>query len=196
MNRIAYLIMFLDRSLGVAGFGIYSESAQSLTLDHGRTIAVDVLIGHGGDYEEARAAVLADLEFRAEHCPETWGAVKRRLGTGIQEAKGPQMTPFTKPSEVLSHAARCVEYGHARSVLARDAKGHAVEPRSPHAVCWCTIGALERSTADRDLHFEAIGALRLRIGDGNIALWSDNAPTRKVVATLRAAARDARRAGR
>ena len=103
--------------------------------------------------------------------------------------------PFTKVSEVLDYAAKCVEYGHARGESALAGNGKSVPPRADNAVRWCVIGAANRATLFSALKEEALEAIRRRVGPV-VSVWSDSTPTAEVVRTLRDVAKSEREAGR
>lgn len=101
--------------------------------------------------------------------------------------------PFTKPSEALAYAAKCVEYGWTQKRFAADAAGLSIDPRDQRAARFCVVGGICRATPGVDLRRRALDVLHRVVGH-NLSDWND-APKRtqaQVVAALREAARRAR----
>ena len=106
-------------------------------------------------------------------------------------------------AEALERAADLIEpegkWTQGRPARGKD--GAFVDARSPQAVCWCAIGAVDAAVASATFYFTALkarDALRFAIGSGFIVDWND-APERtqtEVVAKLREAAALARAEGK
>jgi hypothetical protein len=70
MNRTAYVIAFFRATVGGPEFvraGIFSESAKNITLEP-NTIALDVLLAEGDDYEDACANARALCARHWRYC--------------------------------------------------------------------------------------------------------------------------------
>ena len=109
------------------------------------------------------------------------------------------MRRFTKPSQVLAYARKCVSYGHARGAFARGRSGVMVGARQPSAVCWCVSGGIERSTSDSLLASDAHAYLMRVAGcmtRKELHQWSDRHSTVHVLAVMRIAQRMAEQDGR
>lgn len=75
-----------------------------------------------------------------------------------------------KPSELLVKAQAVIaDPEHwTQDWYARDAKGHHTGPSTPEAVCWCSIGAI-----DKVAHEEVIYSTRLMV-EGYLARVADD----------------------
>ena len=65
-----------------------------------------------------------------------------------------------KPSELLTKAKAVIaDPKHwAQGWYAKDAKGQSVGPRKPDAVCWCSLGALEKVAYEEDTYKTCLAA--------------------------------------
>lgn len=76
-------------------------------------------------------------------------------------------------------------------VMARDAKGISVIPTSSRAICWCTIGAIERDNEELRLEYldelTALKFIRAATRRPSTSMWSDNTPHTEVLAGIAAA---------
>lgn len=87
-----------------------------------------------------------------------------------------------KPSELLTKAKAVIsDPKHwAQGWYAKDAKGQSVGPRKPEAVCWCSLGALEKVAYEENAHgarFEAtryLSRVAAECGYGVIPDFNDN----------------------
>lgn len=78
------------------------------------------------------------------------------------------------PAEILRKARALIDTPEklARGVYARDAKGKAVPPYSPDAVCYCVVGAIMRVGGFGDRIAAGIAALT-RAVIGPVPTWND-----------------------
>jgi len=67
-----------------------------------------------------------------------------------------------KPSELLTKAkALIADPKHwAQGFYAKDSKGHDVGPAKPHAVCWCSLGALNKVAHEESIYSARFAATR------------------------------------
>lgn len=102
-----------------------------------------------------------------------------------------------KANEILTAAANLLETkGWTQDAFARDANGKSIKSHEESAVCFCTIGALNRASGEnvvRRLDTEGNRAyehLRHSIGGWGVAEWNDSYDRTKedVISTLRNAA--------
>lgn len=99
-------------------------------------------------------------------------------------------------ADVLSAAADLIapEGAWTQRVLARHRNGNPIGPHTPNAACWCSIGALDRSSGSYCDYVSALRALQKAVGKEDVAAWNDH-PERtqaQVVAAFRKAAELAR----
>lgn len=81
--------------------------------------------------------------------------------------------------QVLLDAADLIDRRHCKRAGARDSQGEQCSPRSPAAVCWCAVGALEASCGETSTLSLASSFLCRAVGIPRISLvdWND-APER------------------
>ncbi len=110
--------------------------------------------------------------------------------------------PQLSAADILSKAADLIEPPGAWTQFARgrDAKGIWEQPRSPKAVCWCIVGALERVDPTEypdEYRHPALKYVAKVVRRANPSHWNDgiNRKQRQVVAALRKAADLARAEG-
>ena len=76
--------------------------------------------------------------------------------------------------EDLKAARELIAKGWTQSMSARDVSGEPVRPTSPRAVCFCTLGALNRATDDELARSDnCMRLLRIAIGCLFIHEWND-----------------------
>ena len=87
-----------------------------------------------------------------------------------------------KPSELLTKAKAVIaDPKHwAQGQYAKDAKGHPVGPAEPDAVCWCSVGVLEKVAHEEDTYSTRFAAMwylldvSVECGYNDISDFNDN----------------------
>lgn len=93
------------------------------------------------------------------------------------------MTPPTTVKEVLVQARDLISDPKRWTHLyaARNAVGDSVGPCAEDAVCWCSVGAVEK--VGSNLYFDVTKALRKVMGD-SIPKFNDSSPHEDVLAAF------------
>ena len=87
-----------------------------------------------------------------------------------------------KPSELLTKAKAVIaDPKHwTQDVYAKDAKGYSTGPAEPNAVCWCSIGAIEKVAHEEGTYSTRFSATRYLVvvsdkyGYSGITDFNDN----------------------
>ena len=64
---------------------------------------------------------------------------------------------MNKATEVLMSAKELIQKGFTKDVIARDSMGAATHSGDPNAVCWCSVGAINKAVRDHEAAYCLVG---------------------------------------